>query len=225
MDAERSPTLKFRARGPLAIFTRPELKTERVSYPVPTPSAMRGLLEAILWKPAITWQVERILILNEIRFTAFRRNEVKAKGRPPSASVVSEGGAIRAFFADDEDRRAQRNTVALRDVDYQIEAHFVMTDKAGPEDNIPKFVDMFRRYVEKGKHFYQPYFGCRECPADILPPLDDPHPIDDTRDLGIMLWDIKYEGKKKRFQLPFRAKLEQGVLVVPPEPLQTEVEP
>lgn len=217
---QRSPTLSLRARGPLAIFTRPELKAERVSYAVMTPSAARGLLEAVLWKPAIAWRIERIKLLNEIHFTAFRRNEVTTKASVPKAEVIKNGGEIRHYFADEGKNRAQRNTVALRDVDYVVEAHFTMTDRAGPCDNVTKFVDMFERRVAKGQHFHQPYFGCRECIADIMPTHDAPPPIDATRDLGIMLWDIDF-GKKKNTPRFFVAHLDKGVLEVPEDPEAT----
>ena len=215
---QRSPTLSLRAMGPLAIFTRPELKAERVSYPVMTPSAARGLLEAVVWKPAIAWRVERIKVLNEIHFTAFRRNEVTTKASPPRAAVIKNGGEIKHYFADDD--RAQRNTVALRDVDYVVDAHFVMTQRAGPEDNVNKFVEMFNRRVAKGQHFHQPYFGCRECVADIMPAGDAPPPIVATRDLGIMLWDIDF-GKKNNTPRFFVAHLDKGVLEVPENPEAT----
>jgi len=215
MAVPRSPCLALRARGLLACFTRPELKVERVSYPVMTPSAARGLLEAVLWKPAIRWQVERISVLKEIRFTAFRRNEVKRRAVAPAAAIVADGGPAPLFFADED--RAQRNTVALRDVDYVITAHFTMTEKAGQEDNVPKFVDMFTRRVEKGQHFHQPYFGCREFVAEVGPTDGAPPPIALDRDLGIMLWDIAFEGERNR-PLFFRAQLRGGTLEVPADP-------
>lgn len=210
---QRGPTISIRARGPLAIFTRPELKSERVSYPVMTPSAARGLVEAVLWKPAIAWRIERIKVLAPIAFTAFRRNEVNNKASV-SKSVMAQGGEITHYFADDD--RAQRNTVALRDVDYVVDAYFVLTDRAGEQDNLNKFVDMFRRRVERGQHFHQPYFGCRECVAEILPVTDDLEPIDDSRDLGVMLWDIAY-GERNRARF-FAATLAKGVLEVPEDP-------
>lgn len=215
MSLHNSPTLRLRARGPLACFTRPELKVERVSYAVMTPSAARGLLEAVLWKPAIAWHIERIRVLKEIKFTAFRRNEVDSKASVPSAATVREGGAAPLYFADDH--RTQRNTVALSDVDYAVEAHFTITDKAGPEDNMNKFVEMFFRRVEKGQHFHQPYFGCREFVAEILPLDDCPTPIQETRDLGLMLWDIRFSdgGNTPIF---FPAYLQNGVLEVPDDP-------
>jgi CRISPR-associated protein Cas5d len=177
-----------------------------------TPSAARGLLEAILWKPAITWHVERIRVLKEIKFTAFRRNEVNTKAPPPSAATIRSGGPAPLYFADED--RAQRNTVALSDVDYLIEAHFTMTDGAGPEDNMRKFVDMFKRRVEKGQHFHQPYLGCREFVAEPLPADHAPAAINESRELGLMLWDIDFanDGKTPIF---FKARLEAGVLSVP----------
>jgi len=218
MQNGRSPTLSLRAQGWLACFTRPELKVERVSYPVMTPSAARGLVEAILWKPAIAWQIERIKVLNEIRFVSFRRNEVNNRAVRPSASVVQNGGEINHYFADGD--RAQRNTVALFDVDYVIDAHFTMTGRAGSDDNMNKFVDMYTRRVEKGQHFHQPYLGCREFPARIMTPARSPDPISDTRELGLMLWDMDYAGKQNR-PVFFAAELHNGVLEVPSDPFAT----
>jgi CRISPR-associated protein Cas5d len=185
---------------------------ERVTVPVMTPSAARGLLEAVAWKPAIRWHIERIKVLAPIQFTSFRRNEVNHRALTPSLGLVRDGGAPPMYYADED--RAQRNTVALRDVDYVVEAHFSITPAAGPGDNVPKFVDIFRRRVEKGQHFQQPYFGCREFVADVTTPDGAPKPVDDTRDLGWMLWDIDYgpEGNRPVF---FRAELRNGVLDVP----------
>lgn len=217
MSETRSPTLRLRARGPLACFTRPELKVERVSYPVMTPSAARGLLEAVLWKPAIQWHIERIHVLNEIKFTAFRRNEVNHKATIPLATTVQNGGPAPLYFADEGKNRAQRNTVALRDVDYLVEAHFSLTEKAGPDDNLTKFTEIFQRRVEKGQHFHHPYFGCREFVAEVLPPDHTPAPIPETSDLGLMLWDIVY-GEDRNIPVFFAAKLKNGVLEVPEDP-------
>lgn len=218
MNGSRSPTLQLRARGPLACFTRPELKVERVSYPVMTPSAARGLLEAVLWKPAIAWHIECIHVLKPIRFTAFRRNEVNTKAAAPAAAVVTGGGPAPLYFADED--RAQRNTVAVCDVDYIVEARFTMTDRAGTEDNLPKFVDMFRRRVEKGQHFHQPYLGCREFAADVLPVENGLKAVNDTRDLGLMLWDIDHDAEANT-PVFFHARLERGVLNVPADPRAT----
>ena len=218
VTAQRSPTLRLRAHGPLACFTRPELKVERVSYPVMTPSAARGLIEAVLWKPAIRWIVERIQVLAPIETIAFRRNEVGTKAAKPAAATVSKGGPAPRYYADED--RAQRNTVALRDVDYLVEAHMELTSRAGPEDNMTKFVDMFERRVRKGQHFYQPYFGCREFAAFIDPADTAPPPIPSDRDLGIMLWDLEH-GEKHHRPVFFAARLEGGVLHVPTDPAST----
>jgi CRISPR-associated protein Cas5d len=190
----------------------PELKVERVSYPVITPSAARGLLEAILWKPAIRWQVNRIRVLRGIRFTGFRRNEVNSKAAAPGISTILNGGPRPLYLADED--RAQRNTVALVDVDYVIEANFVMTEKAGSADNVSKFVEIFERRIKKGQHFHQPYFGCREFIAEILPAEGAPPAIADDRDLGVMLWDIQF-GPGRNEAIFFNAKLNRGVLEIP----------
>ncbi|MGB5218198.1 MAG: type I-C CRISPR-associated protein Cas5c [Smithella sp.] len=231
MEKRRGPTLKLRAKGPLAIFTRPELKTERVSYEVPTPSAARGIFEAICWKPAIQWHVERIYVFNEISFTAMKRNELNSKSIMPSKQMLDCGmreftHGIYGINVEDEQTRAQRNTVALRNVDYQFEAFFTLTDKAGSDDNIYKFIDMFTRRVDNGQHFYQPYFGCRECIAEILPPIEKAkeRAIPISKELGIMLWDIEFGGGKVRQNTPlfFNAKLENGIMEIPLHPIGRE---
>lgn len=211
-----SQLLLFRARGPLAVFTQPALKVERMSAPVMTPSAARGLLEAVLWKPAIRWRVERIRVLAPIRFTSFRRNEVNSKAPVPSSSTIRGAGRPPVFYADDD--RAQRNTVALCDVDYVIEARFSLTRRAGSGDNVPKFVDMFRRRVERGQHFHQPYLGCREFAADVLPAEGAPAPISETRSLGWLLWDVAYDAVDGNRPVFFQAELRHGVMEVPADP-------
>ena len=229
MKKKRGPTLSIRAKGPFAIFTRPELKTERVSYEVPTPSSVRGIFEAICWKPAIQWHVERIYVLNEICFTAMKRNELNSKSIMPSKQMMDCG--MREFThgiygINVELDRAQRNTVALRNVDYQFEAFFTLTERAGAEDNIYKFVDMFSRRVKNGQHFHQPYFGCRECIAEILPPIEKPkeRSISISKELGIMLWDIEFGGGEERQNTPlfFNAKMENGKMEIPLHPIGWE---
>lgn len=208
--ALRSPTYKVRVGGPYACFTRPELKTERVSYEVMTPSAARGVLEAILWKPAIRWRIERIHVLRPIRFQAIRRNEVNSK--------LSAGGDVGNYFADED--RAQRNTILLSDVDYVIEAHFEMTSKAGADDNLQKFEEMFTRRLAKGQSFHAPYLGCREFAAHFEPAPETwttPQELQERRDLGVMLLDLDFvpDGSgaaKPRF---FPAILDHGVIDVP----------
>lgn len=231
MKKRRGPTLSLRAKGPLAIFTRPELKTERVSYEVPTPSSVRGMFEAVCWKPAIQWHVERIYVFNEISFTAMKRNELNTKSSVPSRQMMDSGMreftyGIYGINADDPDSRAQRNTVALRNVDYQFEAFFTLTERAGADDNIYKFVDMFTRRVENGQHFHQPFFGCRECIAEILPPIEKPEErtISISKELGIMLWDIEFGTGEERQNTPlfFNAKMENGKMEIPLHPIGRE---
>ena len=203
-----------RIRGPLACFTRPEYKVERMSYPCMTPSAARGVLEAVLWKPAIQWHIDRIGILARIQYTAFRRNEVNSRAIVPTAAVLANGGQHTPYFADED--RAQRNTVALRDVDYRVDAHFTMTDRAGPDDNAVKFVEMFRRRLDNGQQWHQPYLGCRELIADVSPvDADTPAPLDLSHDLGVMLWDIVYQQQGNR-PVFFAARIERGVIEIPP---------
>jgi CRISPR-associated protein Cas5d len=210
----RSPTFGVRLRGPRACFTRPELKVERVSYEVMTPSAARGALEAILWKPAIRWEVERINVLAPIRFGRIKRNEVNSR--------LSTRGDHGAFFADED--RAQRNTLYLVDVDYVVEAFFSMTERAGPEDTLDKFVAMFRRRLERGQCFSQPYLGCREFTASFEPataPYRTDGILAGIRPLGFVFFDMKHNGTRPhvcdgcapRF---FEARLMDGVLAVPP---------
>jgi CRISPR-associated protein Cas5d len=207
---QSSKPLWVRARGPLACFTRPEMKVERVSYEVMTPSAARGLLEAILWKPAIRWRIHAIHVLAPIRWQSFLRNEVDQR--------ISD--RMGAYFI--EDHRTQRNTVALRDVDYAIEASFSMTAKAGPEDSVKKFEEMFERRLEKGQHFQQPFLGCREFAAAVAPVQEAPPAIDPgvERPLGVMLFDIEHNDSQPHTcdqckPLFFEARLKGGVLQIP----------
>ncbi len=205
-------TFRVRVRGEMACFTRPEFSTERVSYEIITPSAARGVLEAILWKPAIRWEILSIFLLKPVRWIAFRRNEVNSRiSTRDAASAALHGATLRAFFADED--RAQRNTLALRDVDYLIEARIHMTERGGAEDNPSKFREMFTRRLERGQQHYQPYLGCREFPAWVEPPNDAPAALDETRSLGLMLHDIEFGiHNEARF---FQANLEHGVLQVP----------
>jgi CRISPR-associated protein Cas5d len=212
----RVPLSSLRVCGDFACFTRPEFKVERVSYPVMTPSAARGILEAVLWKPAIRWRIERIKVLSPIVFVPIRRNEVDHIANTPPPTLIAQGGSFREFFI--EDRRQQRNTIALQNVDYIIEARFELTEKAGRDDSATKFAEMFRRRVERGQCFHHPYLGCREFVGDIHPVSDVLHqPIEDSKDLGLMLWDISYKPGRNR-PIFFPAKLERGVLNVPANP-------
>jgi CRISPR-associated protein Cas5d len=204
----------IRVRGQFACFTRPEFKTERLSYEVLTPSAARGILEAILWKPAIYWDIRRIRLLSPVRFVQFKRNEVNSRVATPKAATASRTGAVIDNYFADEDR-AQRNTVALRDVDYAIDAEIVMTSRAGSGDNPTKFDEMFRRRLERGQFHMQPYLGCREFPAMVESYAGDPPPLErESRDLGLMLHDIRYSTARNEAVF-FNARLEKGVIEVP----------
>lgn len=209
-------------RGDRACFTRPEMKVERVSYDVITPSAARGILEAIHWKPAIRWSVDRIHVLKPIRFESIRRNEVGGKISPASVTKAMKAGSTAGLvnYVDDSESRQQRAATILREVAYVIEAHFDLTAKAGPDDSVGKHLDIFNRRARKGQCFQMPCMGVREFPADFQL-LEDSAPIPDKheslhaeRDLGWMLHDIDFEqNMTPRF---FRAQMVNGVIEVPP---------
>jgi len=208
--------------GPMACFTRPELKVERVSYDVITPSAARAIFEAIFWKPAIHWQVTKIEVLNPIKWTSVRRNEVGA--------VASKN----PIFI--EDKRQQKNTLCLKDVRYRIWAKLefipvrkrkgeqpsLVEETAHPDENPAKYNAMFERRASKGQCFNQPYLGTRECSCSfslVNPETEelDP-PISENRDLGIMLYDMDFEQNLKNPPAMFyRAQMENGVINVPPK--------
>ena len=203
--------------GAYALFSRPELKTERVSYDVMTPSAARGLLDAIFWHPGLTWRVDSIHVCAPIRFTNIRRNEVKDTISARKAqSVMEKGGEL--YLATPESIQ-QRAAMVLRDVHYVIDAHFEMTQRASPTDNPGKFQEMMRRRVEKGQFYHQPCFGVREFPAHFkpctqLPPC--PEELKGEKDLGWMLLDMDYSNPENITPHFFRATLRDGVLEVPP---------
>lgn len=204
--------------GDYALFTRPEMKVERVSYDVMTPSAARGLIESVYWHPGLKWIIDRIHVCAPIRFTNLRRNEVKSTISARTARTVMERGKGELYLCTSDDIQ-QRAALLLQDVHYVIEAHFDMTDKAAPSDNPGKFQDIVKRRIRKGQFYHQPCFGCREFPAqfrwcDELPP----YPTElqgQTRDLGWMLYDMDYSDPENIRPLFFRAKLENGVLCVP----------
>lgn len=205
--------------GDRACFTRPEMKVERVSYDVMTPSAARGILEAIHWKPAIVWVVDRIHVLKPVRFQSFRRNEVGAKASAANAASAMKRGTTQGLGIVVEDNRQQRATTLLSDVAYVIEAHFEMTGRAGPEDSPAKHLSMFNRRAASGQCFHRPCLGVREFAADFalipegadLPESQLPSGWRD-RDLGWMLHDIDHaNGGASTF---FRGRLKDGVLDV-----------
>jgi CRISPR-associated protein Cas5d len=206
--------VRLKVWGDYACFTRPEMKVERVTYDVITPSAARGVLEAVYWKPAIRWVVERIRVMRPIKFDNVRRNEVAAK--LPLGNIrkaMKDGRSPVELFVEDE--RQQRAALVLRDVEYVIEARFEFT---GDEDrNTAKHQDMFNRRAAKGQCFHRPYLGCREFPA-MFGPAQDPLPAPDSsllgeKDLGFMLHDIDF--KDNMTPHFFRASMRDGVIEVP----------
>ena len=203
--------------GDSACFTRPEMKVERVSYDVMTPSAARGILEAIHWKPTIRWIVEEIHVLKPIRFQSIRRNEVGAKVPAGRIKQAMNAGRLDGVSLVIEDNRQQRAATVLADVAYIISARFELTAKADTTETEGKHLDIFNRRARKGQCFHQPSLGAREFVArfKLIEP-DEPLPaaIDETRDLGFMLWDIDHAGD--RSSLFFRARLDEGVVKIPP---------
>lgn len=208
---KKSNPFRIKVSGTNACFTRPEMKVERVSYDVMTPSAARGILEAILWKPAIAWKILQIDVLKPVKWESVRRNEVGSVISAKSAATVMKRGKGNLGIYIEKDRQ-QRAGLFLRDVAYIIHAEFEMTDQAGPEDTVTKFEQMFIRRASKGQCFHRPYFGCREFPVDFefLPrDVELPKPIDATRDLGWMLYDMDYTGKEPMPQF-FYAEMQDG---------------
>lgn len=211
--------------GPYALFSRPELKVERVSYDVPTPSAARGILDAIYWHHGLKWRIDRIYVLKPMderegqgapsggtRFISIRRNEVKKKisARNVRQAAQGGGGALSLIASRNI---VQRASLVLRDVHYVIEAHFDMTQNANPSDNPGKFQDCIRRRIERGQCYHTPYFGCREFPANFRMWTGGDIPaIDETRDLGLMLYDFDYSDPEHIAPTYFRARLEHGVM-------------
>lgn len=227
-------SIKLHIWGDFACFTRPEMKAERVSYDVITPSAARGILEAIYWKPQIRWVIDKIHVLKPIHFTNIRRNEVGKKIPAPDKKVMS--GEKQASTILIEDERQQRASLILTNVAYVIEAHFELLDrrfeKDGPEmptnEAAGKHREMFTRRARKGQYFHHPCLGNREFPASFaLIESDDelPHPHPDlsgVKDLGFMLHDIEFDQdpltKKVKSTTPrfFRAEMKDGIITVPP---------
>jgi len=221
--------------GPFACFTRPEMKVERVSYDVITPSAARAIFDAILWKPAIYWQLKKIEVLAPVKWISVRRNEVGKVASPRSAGILIE------------DARQQRAGLFLRDVKYRLHAEFVfippekrsLTLNPVPEwlvdpdeaddlkkpdihkdETAAKYAAMFERRARKGQHFHQPYLGCREFAADVrlVDPISEPcTPVPfQSPDLGWMLYDLDYSDPKDIKPMFFRVRSDNGIIIVPP---------
>lgn len=204
-------------QGKLALFTRPEMKAERVSYDMITPSAARGILDAILWHPGMRWKIRRIHVCSPIEFMAIKRNEGASPIPARTARAAIDRGAEN-LWQDTTSSPQQRNSLILKNVRYIIEAEFVMTDQASPTDSPAKFHAMAERRISKGQCFTEPYFGCREFPAsfgpcEAIPPC--PPSLAGEHDLGYMLYDMDYSDPKNIRPLFFRAVLRDGVLEVP----------
>lgn len=207
-------SVKVEVWGDYACFTRPEMKVERVSYDVMTPSAARGLLEAIYWHPGLMWCIDKIYVLNPIAFTNIRRNEVKSKISARNVNSVMSGAKDELFISTSDDIQ-QRAALVLKNVRYVIEAHFEMTGKAAQSDNEGKFCDIMKRRLEKGQCYHQPCLGCREFPANFRRwdggEIETAYP-EEEKDLGFMLFDMNYTDPENITPKFFRAKLKNGVL-------------
>lgn len=203
--------------GDYALFTRPEMKTERVSYDIMTPSAARGIIEAIYWHPGLKWVIDSIRVCAPISFMNIRRNEVKSviSASNVRSVMTSSKGELQIVTSEAIQQRA---SMVLKNVHYVIEAHFEMTDAAVPGDNPGKFQDIVTRRIRKGQFYHQPCFGCREFPAQFkmceeAPPC--PEELKGRRDLGFMLYDMDYSDPKDIKPMFFRAVLEDGVVRIP----------
>ncbi len=201
--------------GDYALFARPEMKVERCSYDVMPPSAARGILEAIYWHPGMRWVIDRIQVRKPIRFTSIRRNEVKSKVLAGNVLRAVNGSSKPLYIASKEEI-VQRAAILLKDVDYLIEAHFEMTERASAGDNPGKFKDIVMRRLRRGECFHMPYFGCREFPANFeLYEADDLEDGDGReQDLGYMLYDFDYYDPEDIKPMFFRAVLRNGILDV-----------
>ncbi len=205
--------IKLKIWGERACFTRPEMKVERVSYEVPTPSGIRGILEAIYWKPSIRWQVNRIHVYNPIKFENIRRNELGGKlAKNKITKAMKDGKSpVETFIEED---RQQRASLILKDVKYIVEAQIEFT--SDEDNNIGKHLDIFNRRASKGQCFHQPCFGCREFPVNFELVQDD-IPISKMRDkdLGFMLYDMDFSDKKNIKPMFFKTEMINGIIEVP----------
>lgn len=207
-------SFKLEVWGDYALFTRPEMKVERVSYDVITPSAARGILDAIMWHPGMRWVIDKIYVLNPIKFTNIRRNEVSEK---ISARNVKSGmnNNLKELYINTKAAIQQRAAMVLQNVRYIIEAHFEMTEKASPTDSEGKFCEMFRRRAQNGQCYHYPCFGTREFPANFRlwegGEIRTAYP-DSEKSLGLMLYDMDYTDGKNITPIFFRAIMKNGVI-------------
>lgn len=210
-----SKGVKVKVWGEYALFSRPEMKVERCSYDVMTPSAARGILEAIYWHPGMRWVIDRIYVNKPIQFTSVRRNEVKSKISANNVLPVYNGNPKRLYISSKAEI-VQRASLLLRNVEYVIEAHFEMTEKANDSDNPGKFKDIIIRRLKRGECFHTPYFGCREFPVKFClyenEEIATAYADEDERDLGFMLYDLDYSDPENIQPMFFRAIMKKGVI-------------
>ena len=207
--------VKIRVWGDFALFSRPELKVERCSYDVMTPSAARGILDAVYWHPGLKWVVDKIYVRKPIRFTSVRRNEVKSKVLASSVLQAYNGGD-KPLFISSKEEIVQRASLLLCDVEYVIEAHFEMTERANASDNPGKFKDIVMRRLRRGECYHMPYFGCREFPAHFClceeEEIQTAYEEVEEKDLGFMLYDMDYTERENIQPMFFRAVMRRGVI-------------
>ena len=205
--------VKVKVWGEYALFSRPEMKVERCSYDVITPSAARGILEAIYWHPGMKWVIDKIYVQKPVQFTSIRRNEVKSKISSNNVLPVYNG-ADKPLYISTKSDIVQRASLLLRDVSYVIEAHFEMTEKAVESDNPGKFKDIIMRRLKRGECYHTPYFGCREFPANFC--LCEDEKIETAyygeKDLGFMLYDMDFSDLDNIQPMFFRALMKDGVI-------------
>lgn len=210
-----SKGVKVKVWGEYALFSRPEMKVERCSYDVMTPSAARGILEAVYWHPGLRWVIDRIYVNKPIQFTSVRRNEVKSKISANNVLPVYNGNPKRLYISSKAEI-VQRASLLLRNVEYIIEAHFEMTEKANDSDNPGKFKDIIIRRLKRGECFHTPYFGCREFPVKFClyenEEIATAYADEDERDLGFMLYDLDYSDPENIQPMFFRAIMKKGVI-------------
>ena len=209
--------VKVKVWGEYALFSRPEMKVERCSYDVITPSAARGILEAIYWHPGMKWAIDKIYVQKPVQFTSIRRNEVKSKISSNNVLPVYNG-ADKPLYISTKSDIVQRASLLLRDVSYVIEAHFEMTEKAVESDNPGKFKDIIMRRLKKGECFHTPYFGCREFPVKFAlceeEEIKTAYEDEEERDLGFMLYEMDYTDSQNIQPMFFRAIMKKGVIDV-----------
>ena len=209
--------VKIEVWGDYALFTRPEMKVERVSYDVMTPSAARGIVEAIYWHPGLKWIIDSIQVCKPIKFTNIRRNEVKSTISARNVKRIMEENRGQLFMNTGDDIQ-QRAAMLLQDVHYVICAHFEMTNKAAISDNPGKFQDIVMRRIRRGQFFHQPYFGCREFPVFFKECVSDikcPQELSGRIDFGYMLYDMDYSDAENVKPMFFRAIMQDGILKIP----------